>query len=29
MHVGRLLEALHCHTRAEAVLIATKRGLLG
>ena len=28
MHVGRLLEALKCHTRAEAVRIATKHGLL-
>ena len=28
MHVGRLLEALKCHTRAEAVGVATKLGLL-
>ena len=28
MHVSRLLEALSCHTRAEAVHVAAKRGLL-
>lgn len=28
MHVRRMLEALNCHTRAEAVRIATRRGLL-
>jgi len=29
MHVGRLLETLNCHTRSEAVHLATKQGLLG
>ena len=29
MHVGRTLEALNCRTRAEAVRVATERGLLG
>jgi DNA-binding CsgD family transcriptional regulator len=29
MHVGRLLEALNCHTRAEAVRIAAEQGLWG
>jgi hypothetical protein len=29
MHVGRVLQALNCSTRAEAVRIAAEQDLLG